>query len=79
MTIKLIVFDVDGTLSPFNKSCEDFRDSVEAKEQEFPKRPLVKLILIKKILGLKFYIIIRCSLKRNIIINHDYYSPGKTC
>ena len=78
MTIKLIVFDVDGTLSPFNKSCEDFRDSVEAKEQEFQRDQLVKLILqLKEILGLKFYIIIRCSLKRNIIINHDYYSPVK--
>lgn len=76
MNIKLIVFDVDGTLSPFNKSCEDFRDSEEVKEQKFQRDQLVKLILqLKENLGIKFYIITRCSLKRNIIINDEYYTP----
>lgn len=76
MTTKLIVFDVDGTLSPFNKSCEDFRASEEVKEQKFQRDQLVKLILqLKETLGIKFYVITRCSLKKNIILNDDYYSP----
>ncbi len=33
MNVKIIVFDVDGTISPFNKGCEDFNNTPEYYEQ----------------------------------------------
>ena len=76
MNIKIVVFDVDGTLSPFNKSCEDFRDSEEAREQLKQRNELVKLIkLLKKKNSIKFFILTRCNLKNNLILNDKYYSP----
>lgn len=76
MNVKIIVFDVDGTISPFNKGCEDFNNTLEYYEQLKQRDSLVKLIkFLKAKKGVKFFILTRCTLKNNLLLNDSYYLP----
>ena len=73
---KIIVFDVDGTLSPKGIGCDEKIGPITKDDKDKLEDFIASLEKLKK-QGTKLYIVTRCRPELNIYLNLDYYEDIK--